>query len=225
MSHIQDSFMRCAGVCSVLAPLPLLAADIMKMTGSLGFERTIIEWVSFVLFIPAIFALSYLPAAQGSRLAFVGGAIAYLGAIAGSNIQVLFRVWVILNESGSSQIVSELLRANRRLTIPTLSIGIFFPLGLFILAVALYERRVVNPLIALLLAGGAILFPIAHIPGMRFGRVIGDVLLIAAFGAIGSNFLSTGKDELSGFRHRRTDDQLVLEGGGIKPPHIWFGKS
>ena len=224
MSNIRDPFVRCAGICSVLAPLPLFAADIMKLMDSLHFERTVFEWISFVLFVPAIFALSHLAVAQGSRLAFVGGALAYVGAIAGANVMVLFRVWVILNETGS-QIVSELLRANRRLTIPTVTISIFFPLGLFILGVALYERRVVNPLIALLLAGGAMLFPIAHLPGMRIGRLIGDVLLIAAFGAVGTSFLSAGKDDPRRFWHRRTDDQLVLEGGGIKPPHIWFGKS
>ena len=211
MSNIRDPFMRTAGVCSILAPLPLLAADIMKITASLGLERTIVEWISFVLFVPAIFGLSHLAVAEGSRLAFVGGAIAYFGAIAGANIQVLFRVWVSLNETGSGQIVSELLRANRSLTIPTISIGLFFPLGLFILAVALYDRRVVNPLIALLLAGGAILFASTQIPGMRFGRLIGDVLLIAAFGAVGCSLFSAGKDELRGFWHRRTDDHLVLE--------------
>ena len=167
----------------------------MLLIGGLGFEWTIVLWVSFVLFVPAIFGLSYLAITRGSRLAFVGGASAYFGAMAGASMQVLFRVWAVLDEAGAQQTI-ELLGGSRKLIVTTQMIGIFFPIGLLILAASLYRSRAVNIFIALSLAGGAILFPVGRIAGSLFALVGGDILLLASFGVIGSRLLSAGNGEL-----------------------------
>lgn len=167
----------------------------MLLIGNLRFEWTIALWVSFVLFVPAIFGLTYLAAGQGSRLALVGGASAFFGCMAGASMQVLFRVWAVLNELGSPQTV-ELLRASRKLIASTQMIGIFFPIGLLILAASLYRRHITSPIAPLSLAIGAILFPMGRIAGLLVGLVGGDLFLLIAFGMIGSRLLSAGTDEL-----------------------------
>ena len=167
----------------------------MLLIGGLRFEWTIALWVSFVLFVPAIFGLSYLAITHGSRVAFVGGASAYFGAMAGASMQVLFRVRAVLDEAGSQQTI-ELLRGSRKLFVTTQMIGIFFPIGLLILAASLYRRHIVSPIAALSLAIGAILFPMGRIAGLLIGLVGGDLMLIIAFGMIGSRLLSAGTSEL-----------------------------
>jgi hypothetical protein len=194
MNNIKHTFLRIAGLCSILAPLTFLAGDSLLLIGGMRFEWTIAMWVAFVLFVPAIFGLTYLIASQGSRLAVVGGASAYFGAMAGASMQVLFRVWAVLNEAGSEQTI-ELLRGSRKLVVSTQFIGIFFPIGLLILAVCLYRSRLVNPLIALALAAGAILFPMGRIAGLLVGLIGSDLMFIIAFGVIGRRLLSMSAQE------------------------------
>lgn len=188
MPQNRNSFLRIAGICSILAPLPLVAADIMKVADTMRFERTVVEWISFAFFIPAIFGLTYLVAAQGSRFVFVGGTIASLGAMAGSSMQVFARVRVILEDNGVGQVIQGL-RASKKLIFATQTPGILFPLGLLLLAVALYRCRVVSRPIVFCLAAGAFFFPINHISSLMLGRVGADILLLIAFGAFGNRML------------------------------------
>ena len=189
MDNTGHPYISIAGICSLLAPLVLLIGDAMLLIGALRFEWTIALWVSFVLFVPATFGLTYLAASQGSRLALVGGASAFIGCMAGASMQVLFRVWAVLNEAGSPQTV-DLLRSSRKLIVSTQMIGIFFPIGLLILAASLYRRHLVSPVAPLSLAIGAILFPMGRIAGLLVGLIGGDLLLIVAFVLIGSRLLS-----------------------------------
>ena len=192
MGTTKLPFIRIAGICSMLAPLVLLIGDAMLLIGDLRFEWTIALWVSFVLFVPAIFGLTYLAASQGSHLAVVGGVSAFIGCMAGASMQVLFRVWAVLNEAGLSQTV-EFLRSSRKLIVSTQMIGIFFPIGLLILAASLYRRHLVHPVVPLSLAIGAILFPMGRIAGLLVGLIGGDLLLIVAFVLIGSRLLSVNE--------------------------------
>jgi hypothetical protein len=194
MTDVRRDFTRAAGVCSVLAPLPLLAGDIMQITGGLGFWWTIALWVSFVLFVPAIFGATYLAASRGSRLALVGGASAYFGAMAGASMQVFFRVWAVLAEMGTPQTI-EALRGSFKLVASTQMIGLFFPVGLILLAISLYRSRVFSLPLALALVGAAVLFPLGRIAGLLVGFIGGDLLLIAAFGAIGRRLLAPAADQ------------------------------
>jgi hypothetical protein len=189
MNHTTHPFVRLAGICSILAPLVMLGADCFLLITDRRFEWTIGLWLSFVLFVPAIFGATHLAARGGKRLAFVGGALAYVGCMAGASMQVLFRVWAVLNEAGSEQTV-ELLRSSGKLIASTQMIGILFPIGLLVLAVSLYWSRAVHPLVALSLAGGALLFPLGRIAGLLVGVLGGDLLLTLAFAVIGRRLLS-----------------------------------
>jgi len=117
MTKTGQLFIRIAGVCSIIAPLLMLAADLLQM-GGFKFEFTIVAWLTFVFFVPAIFGLTYLTASLGSRLAIFGGASAFFGTMAGASMQVLFRVWAVLDEQNSPQTI-ELLQKTLKLIATT----------------------------------------------------------------------------------------------------------
>ena len=193
MTRVGNKFLRLAGLCAMLAPLPLLAGDVMQVVGGFGFEWTLALWLSFVLFVPAVFGVAYLVARSGSRLGLWGGAAAFVGCMAGASMQVLFRVWAVLDEAGSPETIG-LLQGSRKLIVSTQMIGILFPLGLLLLAASIYRSRAASPLVALLLAAGAILFPVGRIIGVTFALLGSDVLLLAAFIMIGGRLLSARAD-------------------------------
>jgi hypothetical protein len=190
MNNIKHPFIRIAAVCAILAPLILLAGDLVLIIGERRFEWTIVLWLSFILFVPAIFGLTYVAFGRGNKLALVGGASAFFGAMAGASMQVLFRVYAVLEETGASQAV-ELLQKTMKLIATTQMVGIFFPIGLILLSISLYSNRIFNRLIPLLLTVGAILFPIGRIGGFAIAVIGSGMVLIAAFGIIGWQIINT----------------------------------
>jgi hypothetical protein len=187
-------FLKIAGVCAILAPLTMLAADLLNF-GGLKFEFTLVMWLAFVFFVPSIFGMTYLAASRGSRLAIFGGASAFFGAMAGASMQVLFRVYAVLEEKNAMQPI-ELLQNTFKLIATTQMIGITYPLGLIILAFCLFRTRVVAPIVAILLALGALMFPVGRIGGFWWAVLGSDVLLLAAFGLIGLRMISIADDSL-----------------------------
>jgi len=185
-------FIRIAGICAIIAPLLMLAADLLQ-TGSLKFEFTIVLWLAMVFFVLAVLGLTYSAASRGSRLALFGGAAAFFGAMAGASMQVLFRVHAVLEEKNLPQTV-DVLKGSLKLVATTQMIGIFFPLGLLILAFCLYRTRVVVPLVAIVLAAGAILFPVGRIGGFWWAFSGSDILLLIAFGLAGLRLISIASD-------------------------------
>jgi hypothetical protein len=194
MIGIARTFSRIAGICCIAAPLLMLAADLLQL-GGLKFEFTIVLWLAFVFFVPAILGLTYLIAKYGGGLAILGGASAFFGAMAGASMQVLFRVWAVLEEKNSPQTI-ELLKGSGKLIATTQMIGIFFPVGLLILAICLYWNRILSPLVALALAVGAILFPVGRIAGFWWAFIGSDILLIVAFVFMGRKLFSIDFDSL-----------------------------
>lgn len=190
MNNMKHPFIQISGVCSILAPLVLIVADLLMIAFNLMFEWTIVLWLAFVLFVPAILGLSVVLFNGGSRkLALLGGASAFFGAMAGASMQVLFRVYAVLGERGAEQ-AAELLRGTFKLIATTQMIGLFFPIGLILLAVGIYPSRIFNPAISFLLIAGAVLFPVGRIGGFAAAVLASGVFLLAAFGLIGWHILT-----------------------------------
>jgi hypothetical protein len=193
MNNTRHLFIKIAAVCAILAPVVLLTGDLLPLFGNRRFEWTIVLWLSFVLFVPAIFGLTYVAFGRGNKLALVGGASAFFGAMAGAGMQVLFRVYAVLEEAGNGQAL-ELLQKTMKLIATTQMIGIFFPIGLILLSISIYSNRVFNRQIPLLLALGAILFPVGRIGGSPIAVIGSGLVLIAAFGLIGWQIMKTGEN-------------------------------
>lgn len=189
-------FIKIAGAFSLLAPLTMLAADLLLTATALAFEWSIVLWLAFVFFVPAIIGLAFILHENGNpRLALAGGALAFFGAMAGASMQVLFRVYAVLNEHGAAQSV-ELLRGTFKLIAATQMIGLAFPIGLILLAVGIYRTQIFNPATAFLLAAGAALFPVGRIGGFTFAILGSGVVLLAAFGLIGWQILRKKKEPM-----------------------------
>ena len=194
MNNLKHPFIRIAGVCAILAPLVLIVGDLLMIAAGLMFEWTIALWLAFVLLVPAIFGLTFILFNHGSRLALVGGMSAFFGAMAGASMQVLFRVYAVLAERGAEQTIEQL-RGTFKLIAATQMIGLFFPIGLILLAVSIYRSGIFNPLTGFLLASGAILFPIGRIGGFAVAVIGSGILLLAAFGLIGWQILKHTADK------------------------------
>ena len=190
MNNIKHPFIRIAAVCAILAPLILLAGDLVLIISEQRFIWTVVLWLSFVLFVPAIFGLTFVAFGRGNKLAVIGGAFAFFGAMAGASMQVLFRVYSVFDEAGDGRAV-ELLQKTMKLIATTQMIGIFFPIGLILISISTYSNRIFNRLASLLLVVGAILFPIGRIGGFAIAVIGSGIFLIAAFGLIGWQIINT----------------------------------
>jgi hypothetical protein len=177
-------FIRLAGGCAILAPWLQGAAGLMQFVPGLEFEWTVVFFFAFVLYVPAIIGLTLMAVRSGSRLAALAGALAYFGAMAGAGMQAFFRSGAVLLESGQAA-GRAALGESFPLAASTMFIGIFFPIGLLLLAVCLYLSRAVPRLAAVLLAVGAVAFPVGHAIEIDAAQVAASVLMIAAFGMIG----------------------------------------
>lgn len=194
MNILKHPFVRIAGLCAILAPLVMFIGDLVLIVGGRKFEWTIILWLAFVLFVPAIFGLTYIAFGRSeNKLALAGGASAFFGAMAGAGMQVLFRVYAVLEETGDGQAIEDL-QKTFKLIAATQMIGLFFPIGLILLSISLFRHRGFNRLTPLLLTVGAILFPIGRIGGYAFAVIGSDLVLTAAFVLIGLQIITAGED-------------------------------
>ena len=98
--------------------------------------------------------------------------------------------YAVLDEVGAGQAI-ESLQKTMKLIATTQMIGVFFPIGLILLSIGLYSNRVFKPLFSVLLAIGAILFPIGRIGGFAIAVIGSGIFLIAAFGLIGWQIINT----------------------------------
>jgi hypothetical protein len=180
MNIAATNFLRIAAVCGVAGSVVLLGSDLMLMSTGRMFEWTIGLWLAFVLLIPAVLAFTHHLASSGSRLAYAGGVAAFFGLMAGASMQAMFRTHAVLLEQGSTAVVEQL-RATFKLVASTQMIGLTWPLGLLLLAIAnlLVDRS--RWLISVLLIIGAIAFPIGRIAGSSAGVLISGAVFIAAF--------------------------------------------
>ena len=180
MNETTSQFLKIAGICGAVGAMLLLASDIFYITTGRMFEWSIGLWFAFLLIIPAVLGFTWHLASRGSRLAFVGGASAFFGCMAGASMQVLFRTHAILLEQGHTSVVEQL-RATMKLVASTQMIGLTWPIGLILLAIAnlLVDRS--RWLISVLFGIGAVAFPIGRIAGSNAGVLISGAVFVVAF--------------------------------------------
>ena len=193
MSNVKSRFLQIAGFGAFVGPILIVVADSLHIFAGQAFLWTILLWLAFVLFIPGILGLTYLAARGGSMLAIVGGVLAYFGAMAGASMQVLFRVHAVLDEMGDAATV-ERLRGTFKLVASTQMIGLPFPLGLILLAIA-YARygsdSFVRPILLIL---GAIFFPIGRIAGAEWAVLASGILFMVVFMSVGRQLFAAANE-------------------------------
>jgi hypothetical protein len=189
----SDTRVPFAALSLIAAPALLTIADAMQTTDRFPFAFTVVLWAAFVCFVPAIFALADMARRGAPALATAGLAAALVGTMAGAAMQVLFRTRAVLESAAIDPAARDAalgaIKGSAPLALSTLVPGIFFPIGLLILAVALYRARAVPMWSAALLGLGAVLFPVGHAVGLAPALVGGDLVLLAALAPIGASLL------------------------------------
>lgn len=180
--------LKIAGVAAFLGPPLMLIGDLYRVFTGRSFEWTITMFAAMVLMIPAVIGSAYLARSRGSSLAILAGCFAFFGLCAGAGMQALFRVHAVLEEQGRSDIVTQL-RQTFKLVAATQMIGLAWPIGLLLFAIASWRAWPGNYLLPLLFAVGAISFPIGRIAGSEAAVVTSGVVLVVLFAILGRKLL------------------------------------
>lgn len=180
---------RFASICAVLAPLILLIGDTIAVMNFASISWTLLLWLSFVCFIPALAALTIAVQRRTPALGLIGGIVVLIGTMAGAGMQAYFRTGILLQQNGHESAV-EFLRTQSTMLLTTQVPGIAFPLGLLILAAGIWRSRIAPAWLAATLALGAVLFPIGHAVRVSWALIGGDVVLLVAFAFIAQRIFS-----------------------------------
>ena len=150
--------------------------------------------VSMVLMIASVLGIMQILRARADWIGLLGAASALIGWTAASRMGMIIQ-FNALSESGTSGIppnLPEFLSKSAPLVWASIvPIGIFFPLGLITLGIALVWARPINWLFGLLLAIGGVLFPIGRALGMAWAITTCDIVLDVAFALIGWQILTS----------------------------------
>lgn len=182
-----------AGFCLIAAPALLLVADVMQINGRFDFEWTVVMWISFVLFVPAVLGIVHLLRNRADYCGLLGGALVVIGAMAGAGMMTIFRLNAVLKAGGErefAQLIASAFKANPALPFSIFTPGPLFPLGFIVLAVGLYQARIFSLWMSLVLALGGVLFPVGHAVGVKAALIGGDLLLLGALAWLGWRLLS-----------------------------------
>jgi hypothetical protein len=146
-----------------------------------------------VLMTAAALALSHLLRARADRAGLFGAAATLVGWAASTRISVLIQLDAVMRagvEGVPPTALGSAFQAAPLMWVSVFPVGLFFPLGLITLGLALFWWRPVNCWLGLLLALGGVLFPLGRAMGIEFALVASDITLAVAFAAIGWQILT-----------------------------------
>lgn len=204
MTRVPPYQRRLSVALLIGSPVLLLLGDVLQVVGGFDFEWTLALWGCFLLLIPALLWLPRLLGREDHGGIVTGSLLAYVGALFGATMQAMFRTGFVLRDFGHEDAIADI-ASHLPLRATTQFPGILFPLGLLVLSVALFRSRAVPRPLALLLALGAILFPIGHAVRITFALIAGDVVLVAAFGWLAAVLSSS----------TRAVTPAAAQGGGV----------
>jgi len=177
---------RAAGVSLVAAPALLLTSSVLRFVFGLSFEWYLTMKLSFFFFAVAALGLVHLLRGRADGSGHVGGAMALAGCLSGASIVTMAYIF----EAFEGRVPPEQLTSLYVTLVNSPLPGLLFPVGLLILAVALFRKQAVATWAGLLLAAGAVLFPVGRVPGFVWAIFACDVLLTVSMGYIGWRLLT-----------------------------------
>ena len=195
MNNLLDSSFRkyLAAFCLIAAPIVLLIGDAAAYFFNAQFAFYLCGKVSLTLFVFAVFVLVDLLRPFADRLGLIAGGMAIIGAISGTT---LFSLVYFYNEASKGVIDAAAMNSFNTffeqfyLLIVMMPLpGLFFPIGLTILSVGLFWKKAVPRWSAIVLAIGAILFPVGRIPGILTISIASDIFLTISLCFIGWRIL------------------------------------
>lgn len=165
------------------------------MTRPVSSSQTMIALAGFVsvlnavLMPAAILGLSQLLRASADRAGLVGAAFALVGWAAATRITTVIQLDSLISSASAGaegvSVVGSALQSAPAVFVSIFPVGLFFPLGLIVLGLALFLRHPLSRWLGLLLVCGGLLFPVGRAAGSEFAIVACDITLGAAFAALG----------------------------------------
>lgn len=174
---------RGAAACLFAAPALMLAGDALHYWAGARRAWLVMFKLSFAFFVGAALGLVALTRGRADGAGLLGGAVAVVGCLAGSGIVTANAVLqsfdaAALGEAAERAVEASMMRegvGGLMLLYPLP--GLAFPLGFLVLAYALRRARAASAAAALLVALGALLFPVGRIGGVQWA-VIGSGLAL-----------------------------------------------
>jgi hypothetical protein len=149
--------------------------------------------VNAVLMIAAVLGLSQLLRERADVLGLAGATCALVGWAASLRITAVIHLDMLLRagvEGVPPSALETTFKSAPALFVSVFPVGLFFPLGLIMLGLALFRWRPVNRWLGLLLALGGVLFPVGRAVGIVPAVIACDLVLAAAFAALGRQILT-----------------------------------
>lgn len=128
------------------------------------------------LWIPGILGKVHLLRPTADRLGLFGGAVAFLGLVAVTNIMLLQLVFALIEQKAENypEVIAGVFH---NVLLVTYLFGPLFPLGLFLLGIGLHRLRIFPSSATCAFLLGAILFPVGRIAGLPPLIHLADLIL------------------------------------------------
>jgi len=200
MSHSSNRRRLIAGLSLLGLSVAFLSNTLTGlMTRPVSPSQTMIALAGFltvlnaVLMTAAALGLSQLLRARADRVGLLGAAFVLVGWAASTRILTVIQLHTALSagvEGVPPSALESIFKSAPALFISIFPVGLFFPLGLITLGLALFWWRPVNCWFGLLLALGGVLFPLGRAVGIEQAIIACDIVLASAFAAIGWQILA-----------------------------------
>jgi hypothetical protein len=213
-----------AGYCMILAPLTLLAAEIIhpEEKSDAGAQVAVVgnhldQWylahvlalVAVVLTVPVVLGLMHMLREREVALGHLGGGLAMVGLIALTGIIATeFAMWQAATTGDQAQMSALFHRLfdTTGFVIPFLVPAFGFMLGLICLAVGLYRAKAVQSWMSLCLMAAAVALTVEFSAASHVAGIVGGAFLVVGLGSIGRMVLTETDEawehtpEYKGFR-------------------------
>ena len=142
----------------IASAIVLLLGDVLQVLNHESILWTICLALSFVLFVGGIPAINSLIHTSNLTPRLIINIFLHVGAIAGASMQVLFRAIIILENEKFSEAALALSNSTS-LKLTTMVPGIFYPLGLILLCIALFFCKKISIVESCAAVNGCHFFP------------------------------------------------------------------
>lgn len=205
---------RGAAVCLFAAPALMLAGDALHYWAGAQRAWLVMFKLSFALFVGAALGLVGLTRGRADGAGLVGGALAVVGCLAGSGIitaNAIFQSFdaAALGEAAERAVEASMMKSGVGTYILFYPLpGIAFPAGFLVLAYALLRSRAVSTTAAVLVALGALLFPVGRIGDIEAAVIGSGLAFTLGMSLTALRLLGVKSGVEAGLNHRDTEAQL-----------------
>ena len=186
---------KVAGVCLIVAPLLMIPNTFFEYREGMLFWAGYLGVLAYTCLVPALLGIARLLRQRAPRLSVFGGLLATVGTVYGAIFSAALLFEWTEREAGTPEAtmvaINEVVEG--RLFPALVVFSILFPVSLLILGVGLFRTGVVPKWVGVLLAAGAIVFPVGHIGESQLISHLAELLLLVPMAWIGLHFLTDAK--------------------------------